>query len=36
MPNNLETSRNFDTNYHTTMVGLILCASLARATYEKN
>ena len=37
MPNNnVQSSRNFDTCYHTTMVGLILCASIARATFEKS
>jgi len=35
MPNEVESTRTFDICYHTTMVGLILCASLAKATSEK-
>ena len=35
MPNDSASARTFDTCYHTTMVGLILCASLAKAASER-
>ena len=36
LPNDVETTRTFDICYHTTMVGLILCASSAKAASEKH